>query len=190
MQRARRGLQADTAAADSTILSALPADSLPAVDTLDRSLPTDWLAPAPDSLPLDSLPLTVRPTADAVVPDSVIAPSVTAPPAHSYWYVPPKATRGDTRVLVLDPAFRRLRAQARIDTTYHWSYEGLVPQRLGQRSDSVQVRPQQIIARPLPGYRESYLKAWRRIQRKNLRPTYCQIFPFPLQTSWRSTAMQ
>jgi hypothetical protein len=95
-------------------------------------------------------------------------------------------------VLVLDPAFRRLRlrARARPDTSYDRPYDGLVPQRLGQRTDSVEISPQQIIARPLPGYRDEYLTAWRRIQQKKLRPAYCQIFPVSLETSWRTTAMQ
>lgn len=144
---------------------------------------------APDSIPIDSLPLTIPAEADSVVTDSVVTASLSSPPRHSYWFVPDSLTTGHTQVMVIDSTFQHLRARPHIDTTYS-DIEDLIPARLEQPDSSTVHRfPQQVITVPKGGYRSEYLQTWKQQQEQHLQPHYCQIYPFPLETLWRTTAM-
>lgn len=207
--RTRRGLdtEPDSTFRDSLLLSAPRSDSLfqlvapdsaaapdsargaPAGTFTDAG-PLDLLAPSTDSIPVDSLRLTVPPAADSVVERSVLAETLREPPARSYWSVPDSLTQWQTEVMVVDPSFFRLRAPARVDTTAGVNIAGLLPDRVGKRDRVLTERyPQQVIRSPAGTYRERYLSRWRETQSSNLRGHYCQIFPFPLRTDWRSTSM-
>jgi hypothetical protein len=152
--------------------------------------PLEPLSPEADSIPVDSLRLTVAPDADSVVEASVVTDDLRDPPSHTYWHVPDSLSQYQTQVMVVDPDFFRLGARARIDTSASVNIAGLLPARVG-RSERILTRrfPQQVIRSPAGTYRKSYLKVWREAQADNLKDHYCQIFPFPLRSEWRSTSM-
>ncbi|PQJ35655.1 hypothetical protein BSZ35_14575 [Salinibacter sp. 10B] len=206
----QRGLETepDSVRRDSVILSAPVADSLFRImspDTLSEYdstgsiaqrnpfLPPDRSArmtPGVDSIPIDSLQLTVAPDADSVVTDTVIAENLSNPPAHTYWFVPDSLSLPGTQVLAVDPTFFRLRARAHVDTTTTIDVEGLLPARVGKRPQIASIEyPQQVIRSPAGTYRSAYLQVWKKLQSNQLKQQYCQIFPFPLRSEWRSTSM-
>lgn len=152
--------------------------------------PNDSLAPDVDSISIDSLRLTVPPESDSVVVDSSITDNLQNPPTHTYWHVPDSLSRWRTRVMVVDPAFFRLRAESRIDTSSSINTASLLPDRLGTREEiSVEEYPQQVVRIPTGTYRSRYLQVWKQTQASRLKEHYCQIFPFPLRSEWRSTSM-
>ncbi|PSQ95134.1 MAG: hypothetical protein BRD55_11455 [Bacteroidetes bacterium SW_9_63_38] len=178
---------ADTAAADTAI-----------ADTTRRPRPNpflagsfDLLAPDSDSIALDSLRLTVSPEADSVVTDVVPDEYLQDPPAQTYWHVPDSTSLYRTQVMVVDSSFFHLRARARADTSTTTKIAGLLPSRLGKRTDITRrTFPQQVIQTPAGTYRRRYLKAWEGLQSNQLKQNYCRIFPFPLRSNWRSTSMR
>lgn len=205
----RRGFdtEPDSVFGDAALLSAPRSDSLFRLfepdtaamsDTSDDILqnvfaaagPPDRLSPQTDSITIDSLRLTVSPDADSVIEKSVITDDLQNPPSHSYWYVPDSLSRWRTQVMVVDPSFFKLGARARIDTTSSINVDALLPKRVGsQKQLATRNYPQQVIRSPEGTYRRSYLKVWRKLQADNLKDHYCQIFPFPLRSEWRSTSM-
>jgi len=169
---------ADSAEADSA--------SNPFVDVGSLSL----RSPESDSIPIDSLPLTVSPRADSVVEASVLDEDLRSPPARTYWSVPDSLTQWQTEVMVVDPSFFRLRARPRIDTTGGVNIASRLPDRVGTPERRLTERyPQQVIRSPAGTYRAEYLQTWRDMQASTLKGHYCQIFPFPLRSEWRSTSM-
>lgn len=204
----RQGLdtQPDSALADSVVLSAPASDSLfrllgpvPTDTTVDRTNanpfvfpdPSVRLAPDADSITIDSLHLTIGPSTDSVVTRSVVANDLHAPPEHSFWYLPPSMSRQNSRILVVDSTFFRLRARPYVDTTAVGDLTRLLPDRLGRRTVDERIPyPQQVTRVPLGTYRSKYLTVWRALQEDNLRQHYCDIFPFPLNSEWRSTVMR
>jgi hypothetical protein len=210
-RRVRRGLDTvpDSVRADSVLLSAPAADSLfrlmgpDSLATADsavglggtnpfiRTDPSALLAPDTDSITIDSLQLTVGPGADSVATDSVVANTLSAPPTYSYWYLPSSLSRTGSRILVVDPSFFRLRARPRVDTTTGRSVASLLPDRVGRRErDALRRYPQQVVRVPAGTYRSKYLRAWKALQEENLQQHYCEVFPFPLRSEWRSASMQ
>lgn len=205
--RVRRGLDVapDSTFRDSLLLSAPASDSLFRTIAPDSAATSDTaaapnpftdvgrlnlLSPAADSIPLDSLRLTVPPGADSVVEASVIAEDLRDPPAQTYWRVPDSLSRRQTEVMVVDSSFFRLRAPSHVDTTARVNIAGLLPDRVGPRDPVLARRyPQQVIRAPTSTYRRRYLQSWRNVQASNLKSQYCQIFPFPLRSEWRSTSM-
>jgi hypothetical protein len=152
--------------------------------------PTAQIAQGIDSVAIDSLRLTVSPEADSVVTDSVVAENLSDPPAHTYWFIPDSLSLPGTEVMAVDPSFFRLRARAHIDTTTTINMSNLLPDRIGERRQLALLEyPQQVIRSPAGTYRSSYLKVWKTLQSNNLEQQYCQLFPFPLRTEWRSTSM-
>jgi hypothetical protein len=208
--RVRRGLdtEPDPARAESVLLSAPASDSLfqllgpaPTTTTDTAALaqanpfippdPDARLAPDTDSITIDSLRLTVAPDADSVVTQSVVENTLTNPPRYSYWYVPPSLSRQNSPVLVVDPSFFRLRAKPHVDTTVGGRLTRLLPDRVGPRERDAIVRyPQQVVRAPAGTYRSAYLKTWKALQEDNLKQHYCEVFPFPLRSEWRSASMQ
>ena len=147
-------------------------------------------SPEIDSIPIDSLSLTVSPRADSVVETSVLDEDLRTPPERTYWSVPDSLSQWQSEVMVVDPSFFRLRARPQIDTTGSINIAGLLPDRVGTPDRQFTERfPQQVIRSPAGTYRAKYLKRWREMQASNLKGHYCQIFPFPLRTEWRSTSM-
>lgn len=208
--RIRRGLDTipDSLETDSLILSAprsdslfqiLGPDTLAAPDTAraDTSAnpfifpdPEERFAPDTDSITIDSLRLTVGPETDSVATDSIVTSTLHDPPAYSYWYVPSSYSRTGSRVLVVDPSFFRLRTGAHLDTTASVDIAGLLPDRVGRRAQIALKRyPQQVIRAPAGTYRATYLETWKVLQADQLKQHYCEVFPFPLRTDWRSTSM-
>ncbi len=179
---------ADTSVTDTSVTDA-------SVRVAQRNLfipppPTAQMSPGVDSIPIDSLQLTVSPDADSVVTDSIVADNLSAPPAYTYWYVPSSFSLPGTQVLAVDPSFFRLRARPHVDTTATINLTGLLPDRLGDRQQiSFTEYPQQVIRAPTGTYRDSYLSVWKQLQTNRLQQQYCQIFPFPLRSEWRSTSM-
>jgi hypothetical protein len=209
--RVRRGLDTvpDSARTDSVILSApvsdslfrvLDGDSLAADTTRSpeernpfvRPDPSTLLAPDTDSITIDSLALTVGPEADSVVTTTIPSNTLTAPPTYSYWHLPASLSRTGSRLLVVDSSFFRLRARPSVDTTAGLDVAGLLPDRVGRRSDegTVQRYPQQVVRAPAGTYRSDYLRTWKMIQEDRLQRHYCEVFPFPLRSDWRSASMQ
>lgn len=209
--RVRRGLDTvpDSAQTDSVLLSAPVADSLFRMMAPDSLAPSDTsvrppranpfvrpdksalLAPDTDSITIDSLRLTVGPEADSVVTTSVVENTLSNPPTYSYWYLPPSLSRSESPLLVVDPAFFRLRAKPHIDTTARINLTGLLPDRVGRRQqDALQRYPQQVVRAPAGTYRSAYLKTWKALQEDRLQQHYCEVFPFPLRSDWRSASMQ
>ncbi len=209
--KVRRGLDTtpDSARTDSVIVSAPASDSLFQLFSPDSLAgsdsangpdqvnpfvypdPSARLAPDTDSIPVDSLPLTIAPASDSVTVDSVVSEYLSDPPPYSYWYVPSSYSREGNRTLVVDPSFFRLRAQARVDTTANVNLNALLPKRVGHRKQLAHRHyPQQVIRTPAGTYRSKYLNAWKELQEENLRGHYCEIFPFPLQSDWRSASMR
>lgn len=204
----RRGLelQSDSALADSALLSAPASDSLfrlldpaPTDTTVDPGDanpfvfpdPRERLAPDTDSITIDSLHLTIGPDADSVVTRSVVANDLHTPPEHSFWYLPRSMSRQNSRILVVDSTFFGLRARPYVDTTTVGNLTRLLPNRLGRRTVDERIPyPQQVARVPLGTYRTEYLTAWRELQEDNLEQHYCDIFPFPLNSDWRSTVMR
>ncbi len=144
-----------------------------------------------DSIAIDSLHLTVGPESDSTATASVVSNTLSNPPEYSYWYASPSVSRNDAPLLVVDPSFFRLRATPHIDTTATQNLAGLLPDRVGLREQKTFRRyPQQVIKAPTGTYREKYLTTWKTFQENALKRHYCDIFPFPLQTDWKSTSMQ
>jgi hypothetical protein len=209
-RRTRRGLNTvpDSVFSDSLLLSAPRSDSLFEMIAFDSTAASDSVeinlssnpfvgvgslnlrSPEVDSIPVDSLPLTVSPLADSVVEASVLDEDLRTPPERTYWSVPDSLTQWQTQVMVVDPSFFRLRARAQIDTTGGVNIAGLLPDRVGTPDRQLTERyPQQVIRSPAGTYRAEYLQTWRDTQASTLKGHYCQIFPFPLRTEWRSTSM-
>lgn len=210
-RRVRRGLdtEPDSARADSVILSAPASDSLFRMFDADslvadttrppeetnpfvRPDPSTLLAPDTDSITIDSLALTVGPEADSVVTTSIPENTLSTPPTYSYWYLPASLSRTGSRLLVVDSSFFQLRARPSIDTTAGIDVAGLLPDRVGRRSDEGTRRryPQQVVRAPAGTYRADYLRTWKTIQENRLQRHYCEVFPFPLRSDWRSASMQ
>lgn len=189
-KKIHRGVSPNTSASNTPSLQVLPDNSLPvSLSPEGSSLLSSVSPPVPDSIPFDSLSLTVPSEADSFVTGSVVDAYLDTPPQHSYWYVPDSLTADKTRVMVIDSTFRHLRARPYVDTTYT-HYEALIPDRLGQPDTSTHLRfPQQVITAPTGGYRTQYLRAWRQFQQRRLRNHYCQIYPYPLESRWRTMAM-
>ena len=203
----RRGLDTkpDSLQADSLLLSAPASDSLfrlldpppsdtaaprAAVNPFVTPDPSARLAPEVDSITLDALKLTVPPDADSVVTRPIVDSDLHNPPAYSYWYLPASVSRTDNRLFVVDPSFFRLRARPYVDTSSTINLAGLLPKRLGRRKEDARLRyPQQVARVPQGTYRSKYLTAWKALQEDNLKQHYCDIFPFPLNSEWRSTSM-
>lgn len=147
-------------------------------------------APETDSITFDALQRTVPPETDSVIVDSVLADNLQSPPDRTYWSVPDSLSLWQTSVIVVDPAFFRLRAEPRIDTTVSFTIARLLPERIGRQEEiSVEHYPQQVVRAPTGSYRSKYLDRWKQIQASRLEEHYCQIFPFPLQSNWRSTSI-
>ena len=206
----RHGLDTipDSLKADSLILSAPRSDSLfqimgpdtlAAPDTatdLSSTNPfvipdlSEQLSPDTDSITIDSLRLTVGPEADSVTTDSIVTSTLHDPPPYTYWYIPSSYSRTESRVFVADSAFFQLRAKVQIDTTASINIAGLLPDRVGRRKQIALRRyPQQVIRAPAGTYRPTYLETWKALQADQLKQHYCEIFPHPLRTDWRSTSM-
>jgi len=175
---------------------AAQSDSL-SIDTTRTPTVSDTLTVGevfPESLPSDSLRARLERAGvatDSVVIDSTVGSFVNDPPADTYRYIPGNATRSGRPVLVLDPAFSRLRAQARLDSARVEDLLSLTPERVGEPPEPrVERILQQIILVPTGGYREKYLARWTEEQQRNLREHYCEIFRLPLQSPWRSTTMR
>jgi len=203
-RRARRGLntEPDSVFQDSLLLSAPRSDSLFQMIAPDSARADSVVnpfvnlgalnlrSPETDSIPIDSLSLTVSPQADSVVETSVLNEDLRTPPERTYWSVPDSLSQWQSSVMVVDPSFFRLRARPRIDTTGSINVAGLLPDRVGTPDRQFTERfPQQVIRSPAGTYRATYLNTWREMQASNLKGHYCQIFPFPLRTEWRSTSM-
>jgi len=209
-RRTRRGLttEPDSVFQDSLLLSAPRSDSLfemiapdslavPDSGETDSVItpfvdvgPLSLRSPEIDSIPVDSLPLTVSPLADSVVETSVLDEDLRTPPDRTYWSVPDSLSQWQSEVMVVDPSFFRLRARPQIDTTAGLNIASLLPDRIGTPDRQFTERfPQQVIRSPAGTYRAKYLETWREMQASNLKGHYCQIFPFPLRTEWRSTSM-
>jgi hypothetical protein len=208
--RVRRGFDSrpDTTLGESVLLSGPLSDSLFQMfepDSLtipDTGAAPDWqnpflaadslepTTPELDSITINNLPRTVSPNADSVLVDSVVTEDLSNPPSYTYWPIPDSFSPWDTQVLVVDPAFFKLRARARIDTSAAFDINDLLPKRVGPREQiAVESYPQQVIRSPTGTYRSNYLQAWREIQSNTLSEHYCQIFPYPLRSEWRSTSM-
>jgi len=209
--RVRRGLDTipDSARTDSVLLSAPLADSLFRVMAPDSLAAPDTsvqptranpfvrpdrsalLAPDTDSITIDSLRLTVGPEADSVDTTSVVENTLSNPPTYSYWYLPASLSRTGSPIFVVDPTFFRLRAKPRIDTTAGINLTRLLPDRVGRREqEGLQRYPQQVVRAPAGTYRAAYLKTWKALQEDRLQQHYCEVFPFPLRSDWRSASMQ
>lgn len=204
----RRGLdtQPDSLQADSIFLSAPSSDSLfrlldpiPTDTSASRVEanpfvkpdPSERFAPDADSITLDSLHLTVGPDADSVVTTPVVESDLHTPPKYSYWYLPSSMSGQKNRLLVVDPSFFRLRARSYVDTTTIANLPHRLPDRLGRRTEDARIPyPQQVARAPAGTYRSKYLTAWKAIQKDNLRQHYCDVFPFPFNSGWRSTVMR
>ncbi len=204
----RRGLdtQPDSLQADSIFLSAPMSDSLfrlldpvPTDTTVNQVAanpfvkpdPSERFAPDADSITIDSLHLTVGPDADSVVTTPVVTSDLHTPPTHSYWYLPSSMSSQNNRLLVVDPSFFRLRARPSVDTKTMSNLARFLPDRLGRRTEDERIPyPQQVARAPVGTYRSTYLKAWKTLQENNLRQHYCDIFPFPFNSEWRSTVMR
>jgi len=182
-----------------TTTDTLTADTLAGVDTtalftelnpfVSRDL-SERVASTIDSIAIDSLHRTVGPKADSVATTSIVSNTLSNPPRYSYWYAARSVSRNDTPLLVLDPSFSRLRASSRIDTTTIQNLTGLLPDRVGLREQKTFRRyPQQVIKAPTGTYRKRYLTTWKTLQENSLKQHYCDIFPFPLQSGWKSTSM-
>lgn len=206
----RRGLgvRPDSTFRDSVALSAPRSDSLfrlfdpdtsAVSDTTDGRPPRnpfltgrfESLAPDIDSVSIDALDQTVPLDADSVLTETVITETIQEPPAHTYWFAPDSFTVENTKVMVVDSSFFKLPSRSRVDTSATIDIAGQLPKRVGPR-DQITIRsfPQQVIRSPTGTYRKTYLKVWKRLQANELQENYCQIFPFPLQTEWRSTTMR
>jgi len=199
-------LEPDSALADSILLSAPKSDprfQLLDPDTADTARvrapdnpflfpsPTERLAADLDFVTLDSLRLTIPPGTDSVITRSAPANDLRTPPEHSYWYLPPSMSKQGNRTFVFDPSFLRLRARPHVDTTETVNLTGLLPDRLGQRTEDAVLRYPQLVARaPVGTYRSRYLTTWKSLQEDTLQQHYCDIFPFPLNSDWRSTVMR
>lgn len=206
----RRGLdlRPDSTFRDSVLLSVPRSDSLFRLFDPDTSAVSDTadglaarnpfltgefdsLTPDVDSVSLDALDQTIPLNADTVVTESVIKEYVQDPPAHTYWYVPDSLSIANTQVMVVDSSFFKLRSRSRVDTSATIDIASQLPKRVGPR-DQITIRkfPQQVIRSPAGTYRRTYLTVWRRLQANELQENYCQIFPFPLRSEWRSTTMR
>lgn len=210
----------DSTFRDSVLLSAPRADSLFQVfdpdtlaatsDTLDVSADTtasdttgagrrnpfltgtfDSLTPDTDSVSFDNLGQTIPLEADSVVTNSVVTDYIQDPPAHTYWFAPESVSDPDTRVMVVDSSFFRLRARGRVDTSTTINIASQLPKRVGPRDQITNLTfPQQVIRSPTGTYRRTYLKVWERLQTNEFQENYCQIFPIPLESKWRSATMR
>ena len=153
--------------------------------------PSERLAPDRDSITIDALPLSVGPDADSVVVDSVLSETFGNPPNKTSWFVPDSLTQWGSRVIAVDPAFFQLRLEPIVDTTAQVNVQGFPPKRIGKRKRLALHRyPQQVIRAPTGTYRPRYLNTWNQLQERQLQQHYCQIFPFPLRSQWRSTSMR
>jgi hypothetical protein len=183
-----RGLAADSVTTDSLLADTTGARK----PTVSDTLTIGELFPA--SLPADSIRAYLERAGvatDSVVIDSTIGSYVNAPPPETYRYVPGSETRSGRSVLVLDPAFSRLRVQAKLDTARVEDLLALTPERVGEPPEPrIERVLQQIILVPTGGYRQKYLDRWTAEQQSNLRDHYCEIFRLPLQSPWRSTTMR
>ncbi len=181
----------DTAVADTAVTPI--ADTAEAVAQRNPFLTGDFdtLTPDVDSISLDNLGQTIPLEADSVATESVITDYIQSPPSYSYWYAPESLSTRDARVMVVDPSFFRLRARGRVDTSATININNQLPGRVGPR-DQVTTRlfPQQVIRIPAGTYRQTYLKVWERLQSNELKENYCQLFPFPLRSNWRSATMR
>ena len=198
----------DSVSADTPATDPLAADTL-AADSVNRRARADTTQPerprlrsdtltvgdrVPDTVSTDSIRAYLTRAGvetDSVVVDSTIGSFLDDPPAGTYRYVPGSKTRTGERVLVLDPAFTRVRAPVVLDTARVEDLLTLTPERVGDPPEPrIERVVQQIILVPTGGYRTRYLETWRAEQQKNLRDPYCEIFRLRLRSSWRSTTMR
>lgn len=151
----------------------------------------DPLTTEMNSISIDDLGRTIPLSADSVATGSVITDYIQDPPAHSYWFAPDSLSIPNTRAMVVDSSFFTLRSRGRIDTSAAIDIAGQLPKRIGPRDQITTLSfPQQVIRSPTGTYRRTYLKIWKRLQANELQENYCQIFPFPLHSEWRSTTMR